>query len=154
MIFQQEGKRLIMVTSMGVAIEKGKVSFAVICGQSMNDCFLKSCRTFNFNPDDIHLMTQFNNFFNEVITKFVPDVIGYKLASHMNLKNDQIHYLYEPNGILRLLCEQKGIKIRQVSAAYIQNKKSQRISKFKEKFEGNFNKGILEAGVIAWEGIG
>lgn len=142
-----------MVTSLGVAIEKGKVNFVVICGQNMGDCSLTCYYTHSFNPDDAHLMEQFYNFFNEVITMYAPNVVGYKLASHMNLKNDQIRYLYEPNGILRLLCEQKGIKIRQVSAAYIQNKRSQRISKFEEKFEKNFNKGILEAGVIAWEGI-
>lgn len=146
-----------MLTSIGITIEKGKVNFVVIQGRSVDDCNIIANYNLDFNPENIHLMEQFHNFFNEAIVKYKPNVIGYKIASHMSLKNSQIDYLYEPIGILRYLCEKNGIQTHSLSAAAIQNKKSDRIGKFKAKFdnsesENNFNiKGKAEAGVIAWE---
>lgn len=144
------------IISLGITIEKGKANFVVIQGQNKEYCDIKAAYTLNFNPTDDHLMEQFRDFFNEAITQYKPNIVGYKIASQMNLKNSQIDYLYEPIGVLKLLCNMNGIEYHSLSAAAIQNKKSKRLSKFEENFtkgksESTLSKGKEEAGVIAWE---
>ena len=135
--------------SLGIAIKKGEVWFSFIEGTDRNVAIIRETGKQLFRPDSSSLMMDFNNIFGELIAKFSPDVISYKLSLDVNMQ--QISYMHYSLGVLNLLCLQKGISIFERSNRWITASKNAKINLFEQHFSGyDYKNEKLAASVIAW----
>lgn len=66
--------------SLGLAIKKNEIWYSVVEGNSMDDSYIVETGRQNFRAESQGLMLDFYNIFLELITKFKPDRISYKLS--------------------------------------------------------------------------
>ena len=78
--------------SLGIAIKKGEIWYSFIEGTNRNVAIISETGKQNYRPESNTLMMDFNNIFTELITKFTPDVVSYKLSLDINMK--QIPYMH------------------------------------------------------------
>ena len=106
----------------------------------------------NYRSESETLMLDFSNLFIELITKYRPDTISYKLSLDINMK--QIPYMHFSLGVLNLLCLQNGITILERSSRWITANKRSKINEFETKFPMyNFKNEELASAVISWFGL-
>lgn len=138
---------------LGVAIKKGELRYAVIEGSSKKDCKIVASDKYIFRAESntAELMNTFENNFNELITKYRPVSIAYKLSLNPNM--NQMKYLQFPIGVLNLVCFKKECKVSERSVSWIvagKRKKLEACSKYFSDYKQNL-KGIeLEAILVAW----
>lgn len=135
--------------SLGIAIKKGEVWFSFVEGTDRTVAIIRDAGKQLYRPDSSSLMLDFYNIFDELITKYTPDVISYKLSLEINIQ--QIPYMHYSLGVLSLLCLQKGISVIERSNRWITASKKTKIRLFEQNFPGyNYKDEKLAASVIAW----
>ena len=127
---------------LGIAIKKNEIWYSLVRGTNMDDAIILNSGKQSFQSDDDikSLMLKFSNIFTELITKFSPDCIAYKLS--LNTTMPQIPYMNFSLGVLNLLCKQKDIPINQRSNSWITAGNKSKITKceghfFDTKFKRN-----------------
>jgi hypothetical protein len=139
--------------SLGLAIKKNEVWYSVVEGNSMDDSYIVETGKQNFRAESHGLMLDFYNIFLELITKYKPDSISYKLS--LDIKMGQIPYLHYSLGVLNFLCLQQSIPAIERSSKWITAGKRSKIASFAEMFpDVSFKNEQLASSVIAWYGIG
>lgn len=139
--------------SLGLAIKKNEVWYSVVEGNSMDDSYIVETGKQNFRAESQELMLDFYNIFLELITKYKPDRISYKLS--LDIKMGQIPYLHYSLGVLNFLCLQQSIPSIERSSKWITAGKKSKIDNFNEMFLNiSFKNEQLASSVIAWYGIG
>ena len=107
----------------------------------------------NYRPESTKLMLDFNNIFTELLAKFKPDVVSYKLSIDITMK--QIPYMHYSLGVLNLLCQQKGITLLERSSRWITANKKSKIQAFEQKYPDYCYKNEkLTSSVMAWYALG
>jgi len=102
------------VKSLGIALQKNFLRYAVLDGDSGNPTLVEKGRQTTCDPNDIPaLMDWYETHFQHLISAHAPDVIGYKLV--LEPKIEQQHNLSFPLGILNLLAQKEGIPINEFS---------------------------------------
>ena len=118
--------------SLGIVIKKNEVFYSVIEGDNTELSEIKATGKEKFNFESNSLMSDFNCIFIQLLTKYSPDIVSYKLSIDVNLKN--ISYLHYPIGILKLLCENRSIEIKERTSQWITIKHKIKISNFQKAF--------------------
>lgn len=138
---------------MGIAIKKNEVWYSVVEGTSMHTAIVSDKGKQNYRVTSQTLMMDFYNIFVELIAKYRPNRIAYKLFLDADIK--QIPYMHYPLGILNLLCLQNGIGIAERSSKWITAGKKAKIERLMEYFEDNrFNNEEIAATLVAWYELG
>ena len=131
----------------------GEIWYSFIEGTDRNVAIISETGKQNYRPESNTLMMDFNNIFTELITKFTPNVISYKLSLDINIK--QIPYMHYSIGVLNLLCLQKGIAINERSSRWITANKRSKIQLFEQHFPNcSYKNEELASSVIAWFALG
>lgn len=139
--------------SLGLAIKKNEIWYSVVEGDSMDNSYILETGRQNFRAESQGLMLDFYNIFLELITKYKPDSISYKLS--LDIKMGQIPYLHYSLGVLNFLCLQQSIPSIERSSKWITAGKKSKILYFEEMFpDVSLKNEQLAASVIAWYGIG
>lgn len=139
--------------SLGIAIKKSEIWYSFIEGTDRKNAIISDLGKQNYRPESNTLMMDFNNIFTELITKFTPDVVSYKLSLDINMK--QIPYMHYSIGVLILLCLQKGVAIKECSSRWITANKKSKIQLFEQHFPYcNYKNEALASSVIAWFALG
>lgn len=139
--------------SLGLAIKKNEIWFSVVEGESMGTSNIVETGKQNFRAESQRLMLDFYNIFLELITKYKPDSISYKLS--LDIKMAQIPYLHYSLGVLNFLCLKQSIPSVERSSKWITTGKKSKISSFNEMFPNtDYKNEKLAATVVAWYGIG
>lgn len=141
--------------NLGIAIKKNQIWYSVITGDKMDSAIILETGKQNFRAElpSPTLMMDFHNIFNELIVKYTPDNISYKLFLNADMK--QIPYMHYSLGILNLLCQQKGINLIERSNIWITAGKKSKIIKCEKYFlDKKFTKEELEATLVAWYSLG
>lgn len=137
---------------LGIAIKKGEVCFSVIEGERRDTATILDTGKQNYRSESATLMMDFSNIFLELLTKYKPDLVSYKLS--LDLKMQQIPYMHYSLGVLNLVCLQQGVRIVEHSSLWITAKKQARIMEFQEKFpNAKIKNEELAASVLAWNGL-
>lgn len=142
--------------SLGIAIKKNELWYSVIEGTKMENAAILNSGKQNFQSDTSSklLMMSFHSLFIELITKFHPDVIVYKLSLKANMK--QIPYMHFSFGILNFLCNENSIPIIERSNSWITAGKKSKIIKCISHFSDNHFRTDeeMQATLIAWFEMG
>ena len=138
---------------MGIAIKKNEIVYVIVDGDSKKDAIINKIAKQNFRAESDTLMMDFCNIFVEIITKYKPDRVAYKL--YLDTKMQQIPYMHYSLGILNLVCLQKGIKTQERSSQWITAGRKKKISEFEEYFgENKMNSDEIAAALVAWNELG
>lgn len=139
--------------SLGIAIKKNEVRYGFAEGSDKETVVILETGRQNYRFDSQTLMMDFNNIFTELITKYKPDVVSYKLSLDLNMA--QIPYMHYSLGVLNYVCLERGIPTIERSSRWITTNKSAKIKDFNEHFpDKNYKNEELAAALIAWYGIG
>lgn len=145
-----------MVT-LGLFIKKNEIRYAVLCGNNKEDCIINYINKLNFRSElaNEELMNVFESEFLELINKYHPEKIIYKLSLKMD--KDQIPYMYFSLGVLNLICYKNRIKTVSRTSAWITSGKNKKLLECIDFFK---SKGIIikntekEAILLAWNELG
>ena len=142
--------------SLGIAIKKNELWYSVVDGSNMEDAVLLESGKEGFQIDTPTgiLMRDFYNLFTELITKYHPSNVVYKLSLDAKLK--QIPYMHFSLGVLSFLCNKNNIAINERSSQWISAGKRAKIKKCSEYFSDKKFRTTeeLQATLIAWFEIG
>ena len=134
---------------LGIAIKKNEIWYAVVEGTSMDLAEVIDTGKHIYRSEDPKLIMEFNNIFVELITKYHPDRVVYKLSLDVTMQ--QIPYMHYSLGVLNLICLQRGIFIRERSSRWITANKKAKINSFVSNFnDKNFKNEELAASLMAW----
>ena len=134
---------------LGIAIKKNEIWYSVLDGSEKNTAFIFETGKENYRADSLTLMMDFYNMFLELITKYKPERVVYKLSLEITMQ--QVPYLHYSLGILNLVCLQHGIFIRERSIRWITASKKAKILEFERYFANeNYKNEKMEASLIAW----
>lgn len=140
---------------VGLAVKKGELWISVIEGETQENCSLINTEKFCFQADSpcSRLMFEFYNIFTEVIEKYNPDKIAYKV--YLDAKKDQIRYMMYPWGILNYICANRDIECIEITGVWLSAKKKgkKKLDICREFFNCNFDKDQLAAVAAAWYGL-
>lgn len=136
---------------LGIAIYKNELWYSIIDGTKMNTAVIIETGKQNFRSDSKTqlLMMDFCNIFNELIVKFKPDHVVYKLSLDASMQ--QIPYMHYSLGVLNLVCNQNGVESIERSNRWITANKKSKIIKFESYFsERKYKNEEMAASLIAW----
>ncbi len=136
---------------LGIAIKKNEIWYSVVSGSKMSDAIIIETGKQIFKADSPlqSLMMEFSNIYAELIVKYKPNRIAYKL--YLDAKKDQIPYMHYSLGILNLVSKQQGIETSERTGNWIVAGKKAKIARFCEYFnEHKFKNEELAASLIAW----
>lgn len=140
---------------LGIAIKKNQLWYSVVSGDKMSSSIIIETGKQNFRADSStqSLMMDFNNIFTELLMKYKPDSVAYKMS--LNVDKKQTPYMHYSLGILNLVCNQKNVDAVERTNAWITAGKKSKIAKFEEYFyDRKFTKEEMEASLVAWYNIG
>lgn len=138
---------------LGIAIKKNEIWYSVVDGMQMDTAMIYETGKQNYRIESQSLMMDFCNIFVEVITKYKPERVAYKLYLDANIQ--QIPYMHLSLGVLELICLQNGIETRARSSKWITAGKRAKIAKLEEYFsQKRFKSEELAATLIAWFELG
>jgi hypothetical protein len=139
--------------SLGIAIKKGEIWYSFIEGTNKDVAIIRETGKQNYRPESTKLMLDFDNIFTELLAKFKPDVVSYKLSLDTTMK--QIPYMHYSLGVLNLLCQQKDITLIERSSRWITANKSAKIQAFENKYpDCCYKNEKLASSVMAWYALG
>ncbi len=142
--------------SLGIAINKNKLSYSVLRKNDSDNIEILEIDKKNFQSDEniCDLMQTFYHLFSEIISKHTPSFVVSKLS--LNIKKDQVNYLHCPIGILAYLCKNNNLKFSMRSIQWITANKGKKLDNCKNRFlEYEFKDDAqLHATVIALDGFG
>lgn len=134
---------------LGIAIKKNEIWYSVVEGIQMDDAVIFETGKQNYRSESQSLMMDFYNIFIELISKFKPDKVVYKLYLDANMQ--QIPYMHYSLGVLNLVCLQNGIQVKERSNRWITAGKKGKIVKFENFFsKKKFANEERVASLIAW----
>ncbi len=134
---------------LGIAIKKNEICYAVVDGTQMNDAIVTEIGKQNYRVESETLMMDFSNIFLELLTKYKPDKVVYKLYLDANIQ--QIPYMHFSLGVLELLCLQNGIVFKARSDKWITAGKKAKIKRFESFFlNEKYKNEEIAAILIAW----
>lgn len=134
---------------LGIAIKKNEVWYSVVDGVQMDMAIIIDTGKQNYRAESQSLMMDFSNIFIELITKYKPDRVAYKL--YLDAKMQQIPYMHFSLGVLDLICLQNGIQARARSSKWITAGKRAKIIQFEQYFaDKKFTNEEMAATLIAW----
>lgn len=137
--------------SLGIAIKKGELWYAIIDGESKNSSsiFISGKQLFRAESNETDLMMDFFNLFEELLTKYNPDRVAYKI--HLNSELKQIPYMHFSLGILNYSCKLKNIPTTSRSTSWISASKNKKTNECKAYFNNDKLKNEeLAAILVAW----
>lgn len=138
--------------SLGIVIKKNLLSYSIIEGVNANSSKIIDGAKERFNCDSGTLMSDFECIFIQLLSKYSPDIVSYKLSQDVRLKN--IPYLHCSIGVLQLLCEKRGIPTLQRSSQWITFNHNSKINSFQNAFPTcSYKNDLLTSAVIAWYGM-
>lgn len=139
--------------SLGIAIKKGEIWYSFIEGTNKDVAIIGETGKQNYRSESTKLMLDFDNIFTELLTKFKPDVVSYKLSLDITMR--QIPYMHYSLGVLNLLCQQKDITLIERSSRWITANKSSKIQAFEKKYpDCCYKNEKLASSVMAWYALG
>ena len=134
---------------LGIAIKKNEIWYSVVDGENMDSALIYETGRQNYRFDSPSLMMDFSNIFIELITRYRPDRVAYKL--YLNTTMQQIPYMHYSLGILKLVCLQQGIEARERSNKWITAGKKAKIERFERFFsQKKFKNEEMAASLVAW----
>lgn len=137
---------------LGIVIKKNEIWYAVVDGMQMNDALIYETGKHHYRAESSTLMMDFSNIFTELVTKYRPQKIVYKLSLDVTLP--QIPYMHFPLGVLHLICLQHGISVDSRSSKWITAGKRAKITKCQDYFnQQRLRPDELAATLIAWYGL-
>jgi len=136
---------------LGVSLRKSELYYSVIEGQEKREAKLLELNKINVRTAESipELMNWFESNFLEILARFKPTKVGYKL--HLNTKKDQMTYLQFPLGVLNLVCQKQGILPTPRSTNYITPQRRTIAKRYFERFRKNLKDPELDALVVAWD---
>lgn len=137
--------------TLGIAIKKNEISYSLVDGTSMNAAVIVERGKHNFRAElpSQSLMMDFENIFTELIVKYKPDRVVYKLSLDTTMQ--QIPYMHYSLGVLNLVCQRNGVVAKERSNKWITGGKRAKIMRFESFFAGeNFTNESMAATLIAW----
>lgn len=140
---------------LGISIKKNEIWYSVVSGMTKQDAIVEETGKQNFNADlpVQSLMMNFSNIFAELIIKFNPERIAYKLF--LDTVKDQIPYMHYSLGVLNLVCKQQNVQTTERTSKWITAGKRAKIVKFNEYFKDNkYKSDEMAATLIAWFELG
>lgn len=134
---------------LGISLRKNELYYAVIEGAKKSESNLIELRKTNIRDTEStpELMNWFDSNFRELIEKFKPDHVTYKL--HLNTNKDQMAYLQFPMGVLNLICCTEKIEITARSTSYITNERKRIAQNYFKDFKDKFKDSELDALAVA-----
>ena len=136
---------------LGIAIKKNELCYSVVGGTEMSTAVVIETGKHNFrseSPTQL-LMMDFSNIFTELIVKFKPERVVYKLYLDANMQ--QISYMHYSLGVLNLVCQQNGVEAKERSNKWITANKKSKIAKFEQYFsKQKFKNEEMSASLISW----
>lgn len=136
---------------LGIAIKKNEIWYSIVSGIKMEDAIVIETGKQFFKADSTiqSLMMEFSNIYAELIVKFKPDRIAYKL--YLDANKNQIPYMHYSLGVLNLVSMQSGVETTERTGNWIAAGKKAKIIKFNDYFkEHNYKNEELAATLIAW----
>lgn len=134
---------------LGIAIKKNEVWYSVVDGEQMENALIYETGKQNYRVESQSLMLDFSNIFIELLTKYRPDRVAYKLYLDTNMQ--QIPYMHYSLGVLNLVCLQNGIEARARSSKWITAGKKVKVTRFEEYFtQKKFKSEEMAAALVAW----
>lgn len=136
---------------IGFAIKKSELWYAVLDGEKRTDCQIVFIGKQLFRPEsnETDLMLDFYNLFDEILTKYHPEKIAYKV--HLNSDLQQIPYMHYPLGVLNYLCKVKGKTTTSRSGSWITASKNKKLDECRTYFnKPNLKNEQLAAVLVAW----
>ena len=136
---------------LGIAIKKNELWYSVVEGTEMNNASVSDSGKHNYRSEiQTHLlMVDFNNIFTELIVKYKPDRIVYKLSLDTDIR--QIPYMHYSLGVLNLVCHQNGIQVIERSIRWITANQKSKIATYDKYFDWlKYKNEQRDATLIAW----
>ena len=134
---------------LGIAIKKNEIWYSVVDGEQMESALIYETGKQNYRAESLSLMMDFSNIFIELITKYRPNRVAYKLYLDTNIQ--QIPYMHYSLGVLNLVCLQNGIEARARSSMCITAGKTAKIIRFEKYFaQKKFTNEEMAATLVAW----
>lgn len=135
---------------IGISLRKNELYYAVLEGKKRSEAQLVemkklSVRNYESIPD---LMNWFDSNFKELIIKFKPNRVAYKL--HLNTNKEQMTYLQFPMGVLNLVCHIEGVPTTERSTSYITAQRKTIANNYFKQFKEGLKDPELDALVAAW----
>ncbi|WP_337399602.1 hypothetical protein [Congzhengia sp.] len=140
---------------LGIVIKKNEIWYSVVSGTEMNNAVVVDTGKHVFRAESSvqTLMMDFSNIYAELILKFKPERIAYKLF--LEAVMNQIPYMHYSLGVLNLVSKQNGIETTERTNKWITAGKKSKINKFNEYFKDHSYKNEeLAATLIAWFELG
>lgn len=135
--------------SLGISIKKNEICYSVVDGEQMESASIYEIGKQNYRFESRSLMMDFSNIFIELITKYRPNRVAYKLYLDTNIQ--QIPYMHYSLGVLNLVCLQNGIEARARSNMWIKAGKKAKITRFEKYFAPKkFTNEEMAATLVAW----
>lgn len=112
---------------LGIAIKKNEIWYSVVSGTEMNNAVVVDTGKHVFRAESSvqTLMMDFSNIYAELILKFKPERIAYKLF--LEAVMNQIPYMHYSLGVLNLVSKQNGIETTERTNKWITAEKNQRL---------------------------
>lgn len=134
---------------LGIAIKKNEICYSVVDGDKMDKALIYEIGKQNYRSESPSLMMDFSNIFIELVTKYRPDRVAYKL--YLDTTMQQIPYMHYSLGILNLVCLQQGIEVSERSSKWITAGKKAKIERFEKFFSPQkFKNEEMAATLVAW----
>lgn len=134
---------------LGIAIRKNEICYSVVDGDKMDTAQITEIGKQNYRSESSTLMMDFSNIFIELITKYNPDRVAYKL--YLEATMQQIPYMHYSLGILNLVCLQRDVKVNERSNRWITAGKKAKIKRFENYFSTHkYKEDEIAASLIAW----
>lgn len=136
---------------LGIAIKKNELWYSLVDGDRMDTAQIIETGKQLFRADlpTQSLMMDFSNIFTELVVRFKPDRVVYRL--HLDSTIRQIPYMHYSLGILNYICQQNGVLAVERSNKWITAGKRVKITKFEEHFSGRkFGNEEMAASLLAW----
>lgn len=98
---------------IGFNINKGELHYCVLQGTKSTPAFIDlGVHKFNPNQTRTELSNFFKQTFKEIIDKYKPSIISYRLSLEAK-SSEQLSYLVFPYGILNLIAHESGLQIHE-----------------------------------------
>ena len=134
---------------LGIAIKKNEICYSVVDGDKMDTALIYEIGKQNYRSESPSLMMDFSNIFIELVTKYRPDRVAYKL--YLDTTMQQIPYMHYSLGIFNLVCLQQGVEVSERSSKWITAGKKAKIERFEKFFSPQkFKNEEMGATLVAW----
>lgn len=134
---------------LGIAIKKNEVWYSLVEGSDMELAEILCTGKQIYRADSSKLIMDFYNIFVELLTKYQPNKVVYKLSLEVTMQ--QIPYMHYSLGVLNLVCMQRGVFIRERSNRWITANKKAKIIRFEGNFvDKKYKNEELAASLMAW----